>query len=154
METIDDLLAKHPFFQGLNTDYLKLIAGCGSNVHFGAGDYLLREGDQADHFYAIREGTAAIEIHAPPRGPLVIETIGPGEILGWSWLFPPYRCQFDARARESIRATAFDGACLRKKCDMDPALGYALMKRLAQLVSGRLAATRLQLLDVYGPSRA
>ena len=83
--------------------------------------------------------------------PVTLQTLGEGEILGWSWLFPPYVSQFDARAREDVRATAFDGACLRNKCDADPVLGYDLMKRMARLVSSRLEAARRQLLDVYGP---
>jgi CRP/FNR family transcriptional regulator, cyclic AMP receptor protein len=153
METLDDLLAKHSFFQGLKAEDLKLIAGCGSNVHFEPGEFLFREGDQADRFYALREGSAVVEIHVPQAGPVVIQSIGPGEILGWSWLFPPYRWQFDARAREGIRATVFDGQCLRTKCESNPALGYELMKRLAFMVSQRLEATRLQLLDIYAPGR-
>jgi CRP/FNR family cyclic AMP-dependent transcriptional regulator len=87
----------------------------------------------------------------PSRGAVTLQTLGEGDLLGWSWLFPPYIWQFDARAQEDVRATAFDGACLRTKCDADPALGYDLMKRLARLVSSRLEATRRQLLDVYGP---
>jgi CRP-like cAMP-binding protein len=151
MESIDDLIAKHPFFHGLDADALRLIAGCGTNVHYDAGQYLLRDGEKADRFYAIREGSVALEIHVPQRGSVAIQTVDDGEILGWSWLFPPYHWQFDARAREGIRATVFDGACLRKKCDENPTLGYELMKRLAHLVSQRLEATRLQLLDVYAP---
>jgi CRP-like cAMP-binding protein len=152
VETIADLLSRHPFFQGLKPEYLALIAGCGQNVHFDAGAYLLREGEPAHRFFAIRAGSAAIETYVPSRGAVVLQTLGEGEILGWSWLFPPYISQFDARARESVRATAFDGDCLRSKCDADPALGYDLMKRLARLVSSRLEATRRQLLDVYGPA--
>jgi len=152
-ESINDLLAKHSFFQGLKPEDLKLIAGCGTNVHFDPGQYLIREGEEADRFFAIRAGTVAIEVHVPQHGPVVIQTVGPGEILGWSWLFPPYRWQFDARARDGVRATSFDGTCLRNKCDTNPELGYELMKRLAYLISERLKATRLQLLDVYGPSR-
>ena len=151
METIDDLLSRHPFFQGLKPEYLALIAGCGQNVHFDAGAYLLREGEKADRFFAIRGGNVAVETYVPSRGAVTLQTVGEGEILGWSWLFPPYVYQFDARAREGVRATAFDGACLRGKCDADPALGYELMKRVARLVSSRLEATRRQLLDVYGP---
>jgi len=154
METLDDLLAKHHFFQGLNAEDLKFLAGCASNVHFDAGQYLLREGEEAERFYAIRDGTVAVEIHVPDRGPVVVQTIGPGEILGWSWLFPPFRWQFDARARGEVRATVFDGACVRKKCDTNPALGYEMMKRLAYLVSQRLEATRVQLLDLYGSARS
>ena len=151
METIGDLLSRHSFFTGLKPEYLALIGVCGRNVHFDAGAYLLREGEAADQFFAIRGGSVAVETYVPSRGPVTLQTLGEGEILGWSWLFPPYMCQFDARAREGVRATAFDGACLRTKCDADPALGYELMKRLARLVSSRLEATRRQLLDVYGP---
>ena len=151
METIGDLLSRHAFFEGLKPEYLALIAGCAQNVHFAPGAYLLREGEKADRFFAIRGGSVAVETYVPSRGAVTLQTIGEGEILGWSWLFPPYVYQFDARAREDVRATAFDGACLRGKCDADPALGYELMKRVARLVSGRLEATRRQLLDVYGP---
>ena len=111
----------------------------------------MREGQAADLFFAIRGGSVAVETYVPSRGPITLQTLGEGEILGWSWLFPPYVYQFDARAREAVRATTFDGACLRSKCDADPALGYELMKRVARLVSSRLEATRRQLLDVYGP---
>ena len=151
METIDDLLGRHPFFTGLKPEYLALIAGCGQNVHFAPGAYLLREGGAADQFFAIRGGHVAVETYVPSRGAVTLQTLGDGEILGWSWLFPPYVWQFDARAQGDVRATAFDGACLRSKCDADPTLGYELMKRLARLVSSRLDATRRQLLDVYGP---
>jgi CRP/FNR family cyclic AMP-dependent transcriptional regulator len=152
METIDDLLSRHEFFKGLKPEYITLVAGCGGNVHFDAGAYLLREGDTADRFFAIRGGSVAVETYVPSRGPVALQTLGEGDILGWSWLFPPYVYQFDARAREEVRATAFDGACLRSKCDADPVLGYELMKRVARLVSSRLEATRRQLLDVYGPA--
>jgi CRP-like cAMP-binding protein len=151
METIDALLARHSFFEGLKKEYLELISGCGRNVHFDANQYLLREGENADQFYAIRSGSVSVEIHAPQRGAVTLQTVEAGEILGWSWLFPPYKWQFDARARESVSATVFDAECLRNKCDGDPALGYELMKRLARIVTARLEATRLQLLDIYGP---
>jgi hypothetical protein len=81
---------------------------------------------------------------------MTIETIGEGEVLGWSWLFPPYRWQFDAQAVGLVRAIAFDGRCLRGKCEEDHDLGYWLMQRFAQVMSQRLQATRLQLLDLYG----
>jgi CRP-like cAMP-binding protein len=152
METIDDLLAQHPFFRGLSPEDRKFLAGCASNVHFDAGQYLFREGEEAERFYAIRAGSVAVEIQVPERGPVMVHTVGPGEILGWSWLFPPYRYQLDARAREAVRATVFDGACVRQKCETNPALGYEMMKRVAHLVSERLDATRVQLLDLYGPS--
>lgn len=152
METIDAIIAEHPFFKGLDARLLSLAAGCASNVRFNAGEYLFHEGEEADRFYAIRHGTVAIEVYHAQRGAVTVQTVGAGELVGWSWLFPPYLWQFDARAMEMVRATSFDGACLRKKCDADPSMGYELMKRLAHVISHRLEATRLQLLDVYGPT--
>jgi CRP-like cAMP-binding protein len=149
VKTLEEILKSHAFFKELKPDYLKLIAGCGSNVHFKAGEFLAREGADADRFFAIREGVATVEIHGPERGAIVVQTVTEGDVLGWSWLFPPHRWKFDARARDGVRATSFDGTCLRKKCEADPAMGYELMKRFARLVSQRLEATRLQLLDLY-----
>ena len=93
--------------------------------------------------------TVALEVFTPTRGPVVIETLGPGEVLGWSWLFPPYRWHFDAQAVEPVRAVALDGGCLRGKCEEDPRLGYELTRRFAAIMMDRLQATRLRLLDVY-----
>jgi len=154
MKSIEQVLAEYPFTQGLAPAHQQLIAGCGQNVAFAPGELLIREGAQADTFYALRAGRVALELHAASRGPLVVQTLGEGEVLGWSWLFPPYTYAFDARALEPTRAVAFDGACLRGKCEQDHELGYQLMKRMAEVFARRLAATRLQLLDVYGqPAR-
>lgn len=150
MKTLEDIIAEHPFFRSLDPDFCKLIAGCGQNVIFNAGDYLFREGDPADTFYAIRQGSLALEVHVPAREAVIIETLHEGDLVGWSWLFPPYRWSFDARALESVSAIAFDGACLRGKCEADHDLGYELMRRMAQVIIERLQATRLRLLDVYG----
>jgi CRP-like cAMP-binding protein len=147
---IEAMLADLPFFDGLADDRLTLLAGCAGNVHFSAGDTLFRQGEPADVFYVVRHGSVALEIFVPTRGPVLIETIEPGEVIGWSWLFAPYRWHFDARALSTVRATGFDGACLRKKCDDDPVLGYDLMGRFAQVLMERLQWTRLRLLDVYG----
>jgi CRP-like cAMP-binding protein len=147
---IESLLLDVPFLEGLDDERLALLAGCAGNVHFRAEELLFRRGDRADTFYIVRHGTVAIETFAPPRGSFVIETLEAGEVLGWSWLFSPYRWHFDARALTDVRATGFDGACLRAKCDEDPALGYDLMSRFAQVIIERLQWTRLRLLDVYG----
>ena len=101
-------------------------------------------------FFAIRHGTVALETYVPQRGGVTIETLHGGDVLGWSWLFPPYRCHFDARARTLVRALALDGVCLRGKCEADPKLGYELMSRFAQVLIERLQWTRLRLLDLYG----
>jgi CRP/FNR family transcriptional regulator, cyclic AMP receptor protein len=150
MQTLDELIADSPVFAGLPAAHLQLIAGCGVNERFAAGAYLFREGHAADRFYLIREGSIALEVHVPGRGMRVIETLGSGEVVGWSWLFEPYRWQFDGRAAQATGVVAFDGACLRGKCDADHELGYELMRRFAASMVARLQATRLQLLDVYG----
>jgi CRP-like cAMP-binding protein len=150
MRALDTVLADVPLLSGMSADELALLAGCASNVRFEAGDMLFREGDQADTFYVVRHGSVALETFVPARGGMTIETIEAGEVIGWSWLFPPYRWHFDARALSQVRATAIDGACLRGKCEEDPALGYDLMKRFAQVLIERLQWTRLRLLDVYG----
>lgn len=150
MKSIRDLLAEHPFFAGLEPADIDLLAGCGTNVHFRAGQRIMVEGDPADVFYVLRSGRVSIEIGVPGRAPLVIDTVVAGEILGVSWLFAPHRWSFDATALDETSAVAVDGACLRGKCDADPRLGYLLMSRFARLLRDRLQATRLQLLDVYG----
>ncbi len=150
MRRLDEVLHELPFFVGMPEEQVALIAGCGGNARFDAGEMLVREGDPADTFYVVRHGTLAIDVHSPTRGSLTVESIGPGEIVGWSWLFPPHRWHFDVRAVSPVRATVFDAACLRGKCDDDPALGYDLMKRFAQVFIDRLQSTRLRLLDVYG----
>ena len=154
VKRLEEILADVPFLTGLGPSELELLAGCARNVHFDDGDVLFREGEPADTFYVLRQGSVALEIHAPTRGGMTIETIDAGDVIGWSWLFPPYRWHFDARALSGVRATAFDGECLRGKCETDPALGYDLMKRFAQVLIERLQWTRLRLLDVYGDGGA
>ncbi len=150
MHTLDELIARTPLFAGLPADALELIAGCAKNVGFDEDELLFREGDPADTFYLLRRGRVALELHAPERGGLVIETIEPDDVVGWSWLFEPYRWQFDARAVSDVRAVAFDGACLRGKCEDDKELGYDLMKRFGHVMIDRLQHARVRLLDVYG----
>ena len=150
MKTIEPILAEHPFFKGLEPKYLKIAVGCASNVVFEPEQIIYREGDPADRFFLIREGKIGLEINVPHRGPVTLQTINAGEILGWSWLMPPYKWRFTSRVYERVRAIALDGACLRKKCDEDHALGYEFYKRFADIIVQRLQATRLQLLDVYG----
>lgn len=150
METLEPILAQHPFFQDIEPDDRQLMVGCAANVRFAAGADLFREGDVADQFYLIRHGRVALQVFIPGQGRITIETIEAGEVLGWSWLFPPHRWHFDAQALELTRAIAFDGACLRAKCDEDHDLGYMLMQRFAHIMMQRLQATRLRLLDVYG----
>jgi CRP-like cAMP-binding protein len=128
----------------------QLAATCATDVHVEAGARLCREGEPATGFFEIRSGVIALEIVAPGREALLIETLHDGDLLGWSWLYEPHRWQFDARATTPCGLRAFDGACVRAACDADPGLGYAFMQRFAAVMVERLQATRLQLLDVYG----
>jgi len=149
------VIAEYPLFRSMETEYLELIAGCASNVRFDEGSTIFRIGDRSDHFYSIRRGKVAIEVHSPQKGPITIQTLGEGEILSWSWLFPPYQCEFDARCLTMVRALAFDAKCLRGKIEEDRNMGYELMKRFSHVMVRRLRATRLQLLDIYAnPSNA
>ncbi|MBI1180978.1 MAG: cyclic nucleotide-binding domain-containing protein [Alphaproteobacteria bacterium] len=149
-EGLKRILAEQPFLAGLDAPHLELLHGCASNVRFETGAFLLREGEPANAFYLLREGRVALEIHAPGGPPVVFQTLGPGEVVGVSWLVPPYRWSYDARALEPVRAVGLDAACLRRKCDADHHLGYAMMTRFVPLLVGRLQATRMQILDVYG----
>jgi CRP/FNR family cyclic AMP-dependent transcriptional regulator len=150
METFEKILSEHAFFHDLPGIHLGTLIGCVSNVKFGAGEFLFREGAPADQFYLIRHGRVAVEAFAPGRGNITIETIDEGEVVGWSWLFPPYTAHFDARALGLVRAFALDGACLRAKCEKDAELGFELTRRFARVTMQRLEATRLQLMDLYG----
>ena len=150
METIEDSLRQHPFFAGFDTEPGKTVSGCARNRHFDAGMYLFREGEAADEFFLIRHGAVALEIVAPGQAPIVFAKLGESEIVGASWLVPPYRWTFDARAVEPTRTIGIDAKCLRGKCDADHHLGYELMKRFIPIVVKRLHATRLQILDLYG----
>jgi CRP/FNR family transcriptional regulator, cyclic AMP receptor protein len=150
MKSIADLLESFPLTEGMTGEHLELIAGCGRNQVYQPGDYLFREGEEANTFWALRGGKVALEVYSPRRGPLVVETVTAGDVLGWSWIFPPYRYMFDARVLDQVRAIAFDGVCLRGKVEGDAELGYQLMKRMASVFTRRLAAARYQLLDLYG----
>ena len=154
MRRVEDLIAEQPLVAGMRPEQLAVIAGCARTARFEAGEWILREGSAADRFYFLRSGAVALQIAVPGRDDLLIETLGSGDVLGWSWLFEPYRWQYDARATEAVRALAFDAVCLRGKCETDPALGYELMRRFAGVLLRRLQATRLQLVDVYGHARA
>lgn len=150
MRTISELLHDSPFFHGLPSPALTEVAGCARTARFDEGQILFRAGQQANTFYLVRHGRVSIELHNPSRGTVTLDTLHDGEVVGWSWLVPPYMWMFDARAAQSTSAVAFDGACLRGKCDADPALGYALMQRVSQVMYERLQAARVQMLDMYG----
>lgn len=145
-----ELFAEHAVFDGVSDAHRALIAGCAANVVVPAGGYVYREGQPADRFYLIRHGRVAVEVFVPGRSPIIVDTLKAGDLLGWSWLVPPYRHCFDARAIELTRLLSLDAACLRRKMEDDCALGYALHQCFATVVAARLAAARRQLIDMYG----
>lgn len=147
------VLAGLPMLRDLAPRHLELLAGCARNVRLAAGASLAREGQPADHFFLIQEGRVAVEVQNPGGPPITVQTVGPGEFFGWSWLAPPYRWRFDGRAVTATRALQFDGACLRGKCEADHELGYQFLRSMVQTMAARLEAARLQMLDLYGPDR-
>ena len=140
-------------FAGLGQPFLELAAGCARNVVFDADDYLFHAEDPADWIYLIRHGRVALEITTPHQGAVQFETVGEGDLVGLTWLLPPYRWGYDARAIELTRALALDASCLRNKCETDHNLGYEILKRFLPVLVQRLQAARLQMLDVYGADR-
>jgi CRP-like cAMP-binding protein len=149
VEDLSRALRAQKFFDELSADQVGTLVGCARNARFHPGEYLLREGDPASVFYLVREGRVALEVQIPGRPPLQVESVVPGDVVGTSWMFPPARVHVDVRAQDSVLALAFDGACLRGKMEADPALGYAIAKRLLALTVQRLDRVRLQRLDVY-----
>ena len=149
MQTIEQYLPDHPFFAGLDDEAITLVTGCAVNAHLRPGDHLFREGEPADTFYVVRHGRVAIQTRTPTGG-VVVDTAHDGDVVGWSWLVPPHRWAFDAVVTEQTSVVAIDGACLRGKCEADPALGYALLQRVVQVMATRLHSARVRLLDLYG----
>jgi CRP/FNR family transcriptional regulator, cyclic AMP receptor protein len=131
----------------------ELVARLAREVTFARGTTIFNEGQAADGCWLIHEGRVALETFVPGRGPVVVQTLGPGDVLGWSWLVPPYRWQFTARASEQVAAAELDTARLRELADTDPALGYPLALGLMDAVSARLQATRSRAMDLYGSPR-
>jgi len=149
----DEILARHPFTKGLTPSHLEVLKTCSSDRIFGTGDFLCREGECASEFYLLWQGRVALEVHVVRHAGLRIETIQAGDVLGWSWMAPPYRWRLDARALEPARAVAIDAAALRKHCDGNHELGYQILKRLAPIIGHRLHRTRAQLLEIHGRTR-
>lgn len=144
-----DLLRGHPFLAGLPEAYLERLAPWARSVVLPAGDRVFDEGGTADGCRLIIDGTIRLDTHVPGRGDVTIETLGPGSVLGWSWLFPPYQWHFGATATALTHCAVLDGPAVRQLCLRDPALGRDLTWRFMQIVVDRLQQTRLRLLDAY-----
>lgn len=153
LETKDvkQILSEHEFLSGMEERHIERMAEFARLKVVHEGEYMFRTGEVADCCYLIRDGRIAIEVLHPSRGPVTIQTLGANKVVGWSWLSPPYEWRFDGRALELTRGVCIGSDQLREACEQDHEFGYQILMRFVPLISDRLEATRLQLLDLYGP---
>jgi len=149
---IKDILAAHSLFSSLSPEHLEVLVEAAEERQYADGDVIFRLDDQAAHFYLIQSGTAVVQIPSIYGPPLVMQTLSSGQLLGWSWLIPPYKWHFEARATSDMKVIAFDGQRLRHRCEQDPALGYQLLKLFSALMSERVQAARLKMMEVCEPA--
>jgi CRP/FNR family cyclic AMP-dependent transcriptional regulator len=150
MDTMEPILAAHPFCKGLEPRYLKLILACASRETFTLGQFLCRDHEEARKFYVIHHGRVSVEIYRARRGPVTIQSLGEGEVLGWLWFDKPYQWHLDAKALDLTRVISLDVQCLLDECNQDHDFGYELMRRYAHHLAVQFRVTKLQLADMYG----
>jgi CRP/FNR family transcriptional regulator, cyclic AMP receptor protein len=152
IEVTAEALAAHPFLHGMSPEHLAGLATAASDVTFPARQRLFEDGGNATRFWLLQSGYVALDLNVPGQGRMKIDTIGMGELLGWSWLFPPHRWAFGAVATGPVEAFEFDGRMVRARCASDPVLGYEVTRRLACVVAKRLQSTRVRLITASSPS--
>lgn len=150
MENLEPILAEHAFLKGLEPQYLKLLAGCASLVNFASNKIIFKEGEEAKQFYLLRSGHVAVEIHTYRRGAIILQTLGEGDVLGWSWFVEPNLWTFDARTIELTRAIVIDAECVLNLCDEYPDFEIKFMRRFAKVLVDKIKTLKLQLVDFYG----
>jgi len=153
-EALDRAVAAHPFLLAMSEHHIRLLADCAMQTHFSTGQVIFREGETANRFYLIENGKVALESSGGGDEPVTIDLIGSGDLLGWSWLFPPYVWHFSARAIEPTTALFFYGTVLREYCEKDPSLGFELFRRMSEVMTRRLQSARAKLLKVYAAAPA
>ena len=144
-------LLEHPFFKGMKEEDIRTIADCGEDANFEEGQIIFRQNEVAVRFFVLLEGTVSLEIQAGEQAPHVIQTRGPGDVFGWSWILPGEEWKFNARVIDPVKAIVIHTPCLYGKIENDSALGYELLRRFAGIMVDRLQATRMQLMDIYRP---
>ena len=154
IEVTAESLAGHPFLHRMSRDHLAVLAGTARDVTFPARHRLVEDGGSATRFWLIQSGHVTLDLQVPGQGRMKIDTLGMGELLGWSWMFPPYRWAFGAVAARRVEAFEFDARAVRACCQADPVLGYDLTQRLAQVLAKRLQATRVRLITASSQSAA
>ncbi len=152
-EPLEIRVELHPFLVGLRPHHIKLLADCAMAKKFEPGECLFRQGEFANRFYLIEQGEVVLESLDSEGERMIVEKVGPGKLVGWSWLFPPYVWHFDARATQTTEAIFFYGTILREYCEREPSLGYELFKRMSVVMIERLQNARLQLLRAHGEKK-
>ncbi|TDJ72404.1 MAG: cyclic nucleotide-binding domain-containing protein [Proteobacteria bacterium] len=150
-QSIEDYLPTHAFFSELDDNFMKFLTDSATELKIKKGDVLFQQGERADKFYLLRNGQVSVQVPALMGPTLEIQTLGEDQILGWSWLIPPYRWNFQARALEDSDLLEFDGSAILARCEEDPKFGYELLKRFAALMSERLDAARQKTMDEWNP---
>ncbi len=151
METIESMIACNRFWQGLPQEFLPIVVQTASHHRFGLGDLIFREHQEADHLHLVHKGKVALEAFVPGRGVVTLQVLGPGEALGWAWLFAPYRWQYGARSVDATEVVSFSASSLRQLAEQNPAFGRELVTRTAKVLLERMQATRVKLREFQGP---
>ncbi|MCI0618354.1 cyclic nucleotide-binding domain-containing protein [bacterium] len=147
---IEDVLANHKFLTGMDDRLVKILASCASMRQFYPEQYIFRQGEKAEHFYLIRSGQIDVEAFSASGGPVLIQSLKDGDVLGWSWLVPPYEWRFDARVVKPTEVVSLDARDLHGIFAMNHELGYELLRRFLAIVAERLESERLQMVSLYG----
>lgn len=150
-QNLEKIIRRHAFWKGLDSVYFHVLEGFATLVTWGPGEGVFQADASAEHFYLINRGCVCLETLVSGRNVVTIQMLGPGEALGWSWLFPPYRWHFSARSRVFTEAVAFQAKALREYAQENHDFGYELTKRVGQIILDRLQATRLRLVNFYAP---
>ena len=151
MSNIEEYLSAHEFFKGLEQDFIQFLAENARELTIKEGNVLFQQGKTADRFYLVRAGQVSVQVPALVGPTLELQLLGEDQILGWSWLIPPYRWHFAARSIEDSDVLEFDGSAILRHCEEDPRFGYELLKRFAALMSARLDAARVKMMDQFAP---
>ena len=144
-------LTSHAFFAGLDESYMKILAESAQMHHLAEGEVLFKQGERADKFYVLCDGQIAVQVPAIMGPALEIQSVGNDQLLGWSWLIPPYRWNFQALTEKDSELIEFDGAKILRRCEQDPKFGYELMKHFTALMSERLDAARQRMMQEWNP---
>ena len=145
-----DVFHNHDFFKNLPNDFIEELIQIAHLKSYKAGEYIFKEGGKAEHFFIILSGQINLELHAPSQKPIIVQSLKGEEILGWSWMYPPYEWTYDAHAVRDGQMFMIEGKALSELCEKNPECGYRLMHKFSEMMIQRLKSARIQLLDLFG----